>query len=143
MATGRSKYQRSASLLLCPAPIPVPNQGVFVLRKLVLTTMAIFFAIAILGQTAQAAHNWYRMVYACEARGIRNPWYANTGNGFYFGPQFTHSTWHASGGGPVREMGDRYGRPMSYYSVGYIIGVAERTLRTQGYRAWPNCYYYL
>jgi len=83
------------------------------------------------------------MVRNCEARGIRNPWYANTGNHFYFGIQFTRSTWHGSGGGPVREMGDRNGKPMRSYSITYIKHIAERTLKLQGFSAWPNCYMYL
>jgi hypothetical protein len=114
----------------------------------VTTTVVVFLAVlgGAAGQTATAKqeyHNWSRMVYSCEARGIYNPWYANTGNGFYFGPQFTRSTWHVEGGGPVSEMGDRGGRPMKYYSIPYIIQIAENTIRDQGYGAWPNCHGYL
>jgi hypothetical protein len=104
--------------------------------------MIVSILMFITGQAAQA-YDWYNMVYNCEARGHPNPWYANTGNGFYFGPQFTRTTWHAAGGGPVREMGDRNGRLMKEYSVGYIIHIAENTMRMQGYHAWPNCYRYL
>jgi len=92
------------------------------------------------GQAAQAERSWSRLVYGCEAIGVRDAWYANTGNGFYFGPQFTPGTWHANGGGPVREMGDRNGLPMHSYSISYIIGVAERTYRSQGPYAWPWCH---
>ena len=113
------------------------------LRKLRLTTIAIIAFCGLVGPAAQASYNWYSMVYNCEARGSPNPWYTNTGNGFYFGPQFTRGTWHSSGGGPVREMGDRNGRPMKSYTVGYIIWVAENTMRIQGPHAWPNCYRYL
>jgi hypothetical protein len=113
-----------------------------VLRKLTLTTIAILVLIAILGQTAQA-YNWYNMMVKCEARGSRDGWYTNTGNGYYFGLQFAPSTWHNMGGGPVREMGDRNGKPMRYYSVSYIIRIAENTMRQQGHSAWPNCYMYL
>ena len=90
-------------------------------------------------------HNWRNMVKYCESRGAPESrmWYTNTGNGFYFGPQFTEDTWHAYGGGPVSEMGDKGGRPMRSYSISYIIGVAERTLHGQGLLAWPNCYQYL
>ena len=34
-------------------------------------------------------------IHRCEAPGN---WYANTGNGFFGGLQFTLSTWHAAGG---------------------------------------------
>lgn len=113
------------------------------MRKLILTVTAIIALAIITGQTAQAGYNWHNMVVKCEARGLKNPWYANTGNGFYFGPQFTRTTWHGSGGGPVREMGDANGKPMSKYSVKYIIRIAENTMRLQGRRAWPNCNRYL
>jgi hypothetical protein len=93
--------------------------------------------------TQSTLHDWWSMVRNCEARGVRDMWYAHTGNGFYFGPQFTISTWHSNGGGPVLEMGDKGGRPMHAYSIRYIITVAERVLRSQGFLAWPNCYGYL
>lgn len=112
------------------------------LRKLTLTVMAIFVFLAITGQTAQA-YDWYSMVYKCESRGSPDPWYTNTGNGYYFGPQFARGTWHAAGGGPVREMGDRNGRPMHSYSIRYIIRIAENTMHMQGPGAWPNCHGYL
>jgi Transglycosylase-like domain len=124
-------------------PLPVNKHGgTLLLRKLTLTVVVVLVLISITGQTAQA-HDWYSMVYNCEARGQPNPWYTNTGNGFYFGPQFTIKTWHSSGGGPVLEMGDRNGRPMRSYSISYIIHISENTLRLQGYGAWPNCYRYL
>lgn len=115
------------------------------LRKLTLTMVAtvVMLLSSTIGQAAQAQHNWSNMVYNCESRGQPNPWYTNTGNGFYFGPQFTASTWHGSGGGPVREMGDKNGLPMRSYSVKYIIRIAENTYRSQGPHAWPNCYGYL
>jgi len=113
--------------------------------------LSVLSAIIALGATSSAqaekvsttAHNWWSMVRNCESRGVRDMWYTNTGNGFYFGPQFTPQTWHGNGGGPVLEMGDKGGRPMHGYSIRYIISVAERTLRSQGFMAWPNCYGYL
>lgn len=88
-------------------------------------------------------YNWSSMVWNCEAKGVPDPWYANTGNGFYFGPQFTISTWHANGGGPVREMGDRGGVPMHSYSVDFIEHVAYNVMTSQGPGAWPHCNGYL
>lgn len=113
------------------------------MRKLLLTLTTVLALTAITGQTAQAGYDWHNMVIKCEARGSKNPWYTNTGNGFYFGPQFTRTTWHGSGGGPVLEMGDRYGKPMKSYSIKYIIRIAENTMRIQGRQAWPNCNGYL
>lgn len=92
---------------------------------------------------SSGGYNWSNMVYKCEARGVSDPWYANTGNGFYFGPQFTIDTWHNSGGGPVREMGDAHGLPMHSYSVAYIEHIAYNVMRSQGPGAWPNCNGYL
>lgn len=90
-------------------------------------------------------YNWDRMVHLCEAKGHTgiSAWYTNTGNGFFFGPQFTPGTWHSSGGGPVREMGDRNGLPMSSYSIPYIEHIANNTMQLQGPGAWPNCHGYL
>jgi len=118
--------------------------------------LSVLSAVLVLGATSSAQaekvstrnsqstlHDWWSMVRNCEARGVSDMWYAHTGNGFYFGPQFTISTWHSNGGGPVLEMGDRGGRPMHAYSIRYIITVAERVLRSQGFLAWPNCYGYL
>lgn len=77
----------------------------------------------------------------CEAPG--EGWYANTGNGFYFGPQFTPQTWHGSGGGAVKEMGDAGGLSMASYPVSYIKRIAYNTIKSQGPHAWPNCYQWL
>lgn len=114
------------------------------MRKLAITTavVSLFGSVADTAKARQE-HDWYNMVRNCESIGIRDMWYTNTGNGFFFGPQFTESTWHDYGGGPVLEMGDRGGRPMHAYSIRYIVAVAERVLRGQGFSAWPNCYGYL
>lgn len=90
---------------------------------------------------SDGGYNWEAMVFNCEARS--SGWYANTGNGFFFGPQFTRQTWHGSGGGPVREMGDSNGLPMEDYSVAYIKHIAYNTMVAQGPGAWPNCHSYL
>lgn len=98
---------------------------------------------AVTARSARTGYDWHNMVVKCEARGLKNPWYANTGNGYYFGIQFKPSTWHSSGGGPVREMGDKNGKPMKSYSIKYIIRIAENTMRIQGRGAWPDCNGYL
>lgn len=81
-------------------------------------------------------YDWDSLVSKCEAKS--SGWYANTGNGFFFGPQFTPSTWHSSGGGPVLEI-DGHGPSMRSYSIPYIKHIAYRTMQLQGSGAWPNC----
>lgn len=112
------------------------------LLQILVVAVVVFISITIIVRTANA-YDWSNMVYKCEARGVVNPWYANTGNGFFFGPQFTRGTWHSSGGGLVREMGDRNGKPMKSYTMSYIIRIAENTMRRQGRNAWPKCNRYL
>lgn len=82
---------------------------------------------------------WKRLVIYCEAVGVHNPWYANTGNGFYFGPQFTSGTWKANGGAPFREGFGR-GPSMRSFSIAYIVRIADNTLHSQGPGAWPLCH---
>lgn len=62
----------------------------------------------------------------CESSGN---WSINTGNGFYGGLQFTPSTWRAFGGKGMPHQASRAEQ----------IAVAERTLATQGWNAWPSC----
>jgi len=114
-------------------------------RKLLILGTLIAGSTVSTAQAETVKHNWWNMVKYCESRGAPESrmWYTNTGNGYFFGPQFAKDTWHAYGGGPVSEMGDKGGRPMRSYSISYIIGVAERTLHGQGLLAWPNCYQYL
>jgi Transglycosylase-like domain len=106
-------------------------------RKLLALSLALIF-MGLATSTAQA-RDWNYLVFNCEAKGVPNPWYANTGNGFFFGPQFAPKTWHANGGGKVREM-DGYGPPMKSYSIAYIIRIAESTYQSQGPWAWPWCH---
>lgn len=68
---------------------------------------------------------WEALVQ-CEATGN---WAANTGNGFYGGPQFSLGTWAANGG---------YGMPYAA-SPAEQVEVARRVLATQGVGAWPIC----
>lgn len=95
-------------------------------------------AIRALNPMPATYSKWDYLVRNCEAPGIG--WYANTGNSFFFGPQFTRGTWHANGGGPVAEMGDRGGLPMSHYSLAYIVRIADNTMASQGPGAWPTCH---
>ena len=83
--------------------------------------------------TASNAHaasvsTWDR-VAACESGGN---WAINTGNGFYGGLQFTHSTWIAFGGGA-------YASNANLASKSAQIAVAEKVLASQGPGAWPVC----
>jgi hypothetical protein len=64
----------------------------------------------------------------CEAGGN---WYINTGNGYYGGLQFSHSTWMAHGG-----SGYAHENPPEVQ-----IAVAQRLVAASGgsYGAWPAC----
>lgn len=68
---------------------------------------------------------WQALV-GCEAGGN---WSANTGNGFYGGPQFTLGTWQSNGGS---------GMPYAA-SPAEQVAVARRVLASQGVGAWPIC----
>lgn len=71
---------------------------------------------------------WDRLAQ-CESTGR---WNVNTGNGFSGGLQFDPPTWRRYGG-------------TSYAPAAYLatraqqITIAERTLATQGWQAWPVC----
>ncbi|MGC5025156.1 transglycosylase family protein [Tsukamurella sp. DT100] len=71
---------------------------------------------------------WDRLVQ-CEATGN---WAINTGNGFYGGVQFTQQTWMAFGGGKYAPRADLATREEQ-------IDIARKTLRGQGWGAWPSC----
>lgn len=96
---------------------------------------------AILHPLPNGGYDWDSLVSKCEAP--RAGWYANTGNGFYFGPQFTRRTWHVAGGPPVLEM-DGYGQPMRSFSIDFIKHIGYNVTKLQApSEAWPNCYGYL
>jgi transglycosylase-like protein len=71
---------------------------------------------------------WDR-VAQCESGGN---WSANTGNGYFGGLQFSRGTWHSYGGGAYASSANRATRSQQ-------IAVAQKVLRTQGWRAWPAC----
>ena len=67
----------------------------------------------------------YDRIAACESGGN---WAINTGNGYYGGLQFLHSTWVANGGTEYAARADLATREQQ-------IAVAERIPRS----SWPNC----
>ncbi|MGH3478917.1 MAG: transglycosylase family protein [Pseudonocardiaceae bacterium] len=79
---------------------------------------------------AQAAtlDQWDRLA-ECESSGN---WRANTGNGYYGGLQFSRRTWKAFGGGSYAGTANNATRTQQ-------IAIAEKVLRTQGWKAWPTC----
>jgi nucleoid-associated protein YgaU len=86
-----------------------------------------------LGVAAAAPSNasstvWDR-VAQCESGGN---WQINTGNGYYGGLQFSHSTWRAYGG-------DAYAFNANGATKAEQIRIARRTLAGQGPGAWPVC----
>ncbi|TQL49862.1 transglycosylase-like protein with SLT domain [Ornithinicoccus hortensis] len=88
-------------------------------------------AIATFGLTAPAAQAdgvWDR-VAQCESGGN---WSINTGNGYYGGLQFAHSTWVGFGG-------QSYAAYAHQASKGQQIAIAQKVLAVQGPGAWPVC----
>ncbi|WP_107054827.1 LysM peptidoglycan-binding domain-containing protein [Streptomyces aureocirculatus] len=65
----------------------------------------------------------------CESNGR---WDANTGNGYYGGLQFYQPTWVEHGGLAYAPRADLATREQQ-------IKVAQKVLRTQGWKAWPVC----
>ncbi|MFC9997705.1 transglycosylase family protein [Nocardia sp. NPDC127526] len=80
--------------------------------------------------TASAATHDWDGVAQCESGGN---WGINTGNGYYGGLQFSHSTWVANGGSGYAHNASKAEQ----------IRVAENVLATQGVGAWPVCGQYL
>ncbi len=90
--------------------------------------VAVPFAVS--SATASAyGHDW-DAVAQCESGGN---WGINTGNGYYGGLQFSHSTWVANGGSGYAHNASREEQ----------IRVAENVLATQGPGARPTCGAYL
>src|SRR5262249_7775533 len=115
------------------------------MRRLLFVLLACALVLAA-GAEARK-RDWRSLVRHCEAPGPdrrwwEGGWWANTGNGFYFGPQFSYGTWRENGGPRLREVEGR-GVPMRSLPIGLIIRVAERTYRSQGRGAWPHCYRWL
>jgi hypothetical protein len=71
---------------------------------------------------------WDRLAQ-CEASGN---WAANTGNGYYGGLQFSHSTWLGYGGGTYADYPHQATREEQ-------IATAERLRAARGYQPWPAC----
>ena len=65
----------------------------------------------------------------CEASGN---WAANTGNGYYGGLQFSHSTWLGYGGGAYADYPHQATREEQ-------IAIAEKLRAARGYQPWPAC----
>lgn len=65
----------------------------------------------------------------CESDGR---WDANTGNGYYGGLQFHQPTWEGHGGLAYAPRADLATREEQ-------IKVAQKVLRSQGWKAWPVC----
>lgn len=65
----------------------------------------------------------------CESGGN---WSANTGNGYHGGLQFSPGTWRSFGGGAYAGSASKATRSQQ-------IAIAEKVLRSQGWKAWPTC----
>ena len=78
---------------------------------------------------ADAASTVWDRVAQCESGGN---WSINTGNGYYGGLQFSHSTWIGYGGG-------KYAYNANGATRAQQIAIAKKTLASQGPGAWPVC----
>jgi len=67
----------------------------------------------------------------CETGDLKDPWEANTGNGYYGGLQFSLKTWRATGGKgyphQARKLEQKYRAVILIKKMGY------------GYTPWPIC----
>lgn len=100
-------------------------------RRLLQATIAAVVAlgapVALAGaaEAAQPTSKWDKLAQ-CESNGR---WNIATGNGYYGGLQFSPRTWKAHGGAGMPHKA----------SKGQQIAVAEKILKTQGWKAWPAC----
>ncbi|MBQ0827062.1 transglycosylase family protein [Streptomyces tagetis] len=76
--------------------------------------------------TTRAPGTDWDAIAACESSGN---WKANTGNGYYGGLQFAHTSWIAAGGLAYAPRADLATRAEQ-------IAVAERLAHLQGMSAW-------
>jgi hypothetical protein len=81
------------------------------------------------GPASAADGSTWDALAQCESGGN---WAINTGNGYYGGVQFSASTWRAYGGGSYAPRADLASRQEQ-------IAIAEKTLASQGWGAWPAC----
>jgi resuscitation-promoting factor RpfA len=105
---------------------PDSRLGRKLLRLAIVGAVAVGAPIAVAGTANAATTSTWDKLAKCESGGN---WKTNTGNGFYGGLQFTHSTWRAHGGQGMAHQASREQQ----------IAVAERVLASQGWKAWPAC----
>ncbi|MEV6319356.1 transglycosylase family protein [Streptomyces sp. NPDC051776] len=95
---------------------------------IVLATIGALSAGAAWPAQAEDGTVWDRLA-VCESGGN---WRADTGNGYSGGLQFSDTTWRAYGGGAFASRASQASRAQQ-------ISVAQRTLASQGWGAWPAC----
>jgi resuscitation-promoting factor RpfA len=96
------------------------------LRLAVAGAVALGTPVALAGNAEAASGGTWDRLAKCESGGN---WAINTGNGYYGGLQFSLSTWRAHGGKGMPQKASRATQ----------IAVAEKVLRSQGWKAWPAC----
>jgi hypothetical protein len=99
-----------------------------IVARIMVANIVAFGIILGVSSAAHASPGW-NGVAACESGGN---WSTNTGNGYYGGLQFSHSTWIAYGGGA-------YASNANGASSSAQISIARRVLAAQGPGAWPAC----
>ncbi|MGH3873925.1 MAG: transglycosylase family protein [Pseudonocardiaceae bacterium] len=97
-------------------------------RAISVAVAAVFSLIFSTSAQAATLDQWDRLAQ-CESSGN---WQANTGNGYYGGLQFSRRTWTGHGGGA-------YASTANHATRSQQIAIAEKVLRTQGWKAWPAC----
>ena len=102
------------------------SKGRSFLRLAVVGAVAAGTPLALAGTAGAAPQSAWDRLAQCESGGN---WNTNTGNGYYGGIQFNATTWHRYGGSGLPHQA----------SKAQQIAVAERTLATQGWDAWPAC----
>src|SRR5438105_3687069 len=94
---------------------PDSRLGRKLVRLAVVGAVAVGAPFAVAGTANAAPASTWDKLAKCESGGN---WKTNTGNGFYGGLQFTHSTWRAHGGTGMAHQASRAQQ----------IAVAERVL---------------
>lgn len=91
-----------------------------------ITTVRTYIPRANRSNTVGRNVNWDAIAY-CETGGTMN-WATNTGNGYYGGLQFSHSTWISNGGGRFAENAHLTSRENQ---IAIASGMSLRN--------WPTC----
>ncbi|MGE0299370.1 MAG: transglycosylase family protein [Pseudonocardia sp.] len=105
---------------------PSPRKGRGIARIAVIGAILVAAPLGVAGTASAAPSSTWDKLAKCESGGN---WKINTGNGYYGGLQFNPRTWRAHGGSGMPHTASKSEQ----------IRIAEKVLKTQGWRAWPAC----